>query len=124
MLAGIAQFVVNRLTGRARRRGMQLLFEHLTPVQRDQLMRSGHFDITGGTTRSAYRIHNRRMVNVEVLQDGQAIKLLCFQPMGGLVQGDVLLAQKLALELFESETLSVANRHLVALPERRSTIWG
>jgi hypothetical protein len=30
-------------------------------------------------------------------------------PQGGLVVGDVLLAQKLALELFESEARAVAN---------------
>ena len=36
--------------------------------------------------------------------------VLCFAPEGGLVVGDVMLAQKLALELFESDTLKVANR--------------
>ncbi len=31
-------------------------------------------------------------------------------PEGDLVLGDMLLAQKLALELFESDTLNVANK--------------
>jgi hypothetical protein len=31
-------------------------------------------------------------------------------PRGGLAAGDVMLAQKNALELFESEALKVANR--------------
>jgi hypothetical protein len=32
-------------------------------------------------------------------------------PKGNLVRGDVLLAQKLALELFESEVHVVANKY-------------
>jgi len=35
--------------------------------------------------------------------------VLCFMPEGDLVVGDMMLAQKLALELFESEALKVAN---------------
>ena len=31
-------------------------------------------------------------------------------PEGHLVAGDVMLAQKLALELFESDTLKIANK--------------
>ena len=34
----------------------------------------------------------------------------CFYPAGGLVTGDVMLAQKLALELFETEALACANK--------------
>ena len=37
------------------------------------------------------------------------MRLLCFMPKSDLVVGDILLAQKLALELFESDTLKVAN---------------
>ena len=37
-------------------------------------------------------------------------RILCFMPEGHLAVGDVLLTQKLALELFESETLKVAHR--------------
>ena len=33
---------------------------------------------------------------------------LCFVPKGGVPMGDILLAQKLALELMEEETLRVA----------------
>lgn len=124
MLADIVRLVVQRLTGRAARRGLQLLGEHLAPQQREQLERFGYFDVIGGTTKSVYRIHNRHSINVELLQDGHAVKRLCFGPVGGLVQGDVLLAQKLALEAFEIETLSIANRHLVVFPERGATIWG
>jgi len=33
-------------------------------------------------------------------------------PRGGLPVGDIMLAQKIALELFESDTISVANGSL------------
>jgi hypothetical protein len=37
----------------------------------------------------------------------------CFEPQGGLAPGDVLLAQKIALETMEREALAVANRQVV-----------
>jgi len=52
-------------------------------------------------------------MNVEQLdQDGRRARLLCFMPRGGLPVGDIMLAQKIALELFESDTISVANGSL------------
>lgn len=39
----------------------------------------------------------------------------CFFPSGGLVVGDVMLAQKLAIELYEDEALASANRLLCYL---------
>ena len=48
-------------------------------------------------------------MNVDVLRQGRCIHRLCFEPQGQLVLGDMLLAQKLALELFETETLAEAN---------------
>ena len=35
--------------------------------------------------------------------------VLCFVPSGGLVAGDVMLVQKIALETNEQTTLAVAN---------------
>jgi hypothetical protein len=37
----------------------------------------------------------------------------CFVPKGSLVTGDVMLAQKIALETFECRALAVANRCLI-----------
>jgi hypothetical protein len=49
-------------------------------------------------------------MNVELLDTtGRPVRWLCFMPKGKLAVGDVMLAQKLALELFESQTLEVAN---------------
>ncbi len=94
----------------ARARGLRLLEENLSPAQREQYDRYGYFDVTGGETGRRYRIKNRFQVNVEQLdKKGRAVRLLCFMPDGELVLGDVMLAQKLALELFESDTLKVTN---------------
>ena len=52
-------------------------------------------------------------MNVEQLdQNGRRVRLLCFLPRGGLPVGDIMLAQKIALELFEADAISVANRSL------------
>jgi hypothetical protein len=49
-------------------------------------------------------------MNVQELDaQGRLVGTWCFFPVGGLVPGDILLAQKLALELFEPEALAVAN---------------
>jgi len=50
-------------------------------------------------------------MNVKELHpDGWCVRRLCFIPEGQLVPGDVVLAQKVALEVFETETLAVANK--------------
>ena len=50
-------------------------------------------------------------MNVEQLdRTGKRIGVLCFMPEGGLAVGDVMLAQKIALELFETEALQIANK--------------
>jgi hypothetical protein len=50
-------------------------------------------------------------MNIDELDDsGRRVCGWCFCPEGRLVIGDVMLAQKLALELFEFEALGIANR--------------
>jgi hypothetical protein len=41
---------------------------------------------------------------------GRAVAQWCFAPEGDLAPGDILLAQKLALETIEREVLALANR--------------
>jgi hypothetical protein len=91
-------------------RGMRLLVENLSPDQRAQYETSGHFDVTGGETGKRYRITKAYQMNVlEIGNNGKRARSLCFMPKGNFVLGDVMLAQKLALELFESHALAVAN---------------
>jgi hypothetical protein len=48
-------------------------------------------------------------MNVEVLDDaGHRMCALCLMPKGHLPVGDVMLAQKLALESFEAKAIKVA----------------
>lgn len=94
----------------AQTRGLRLLKENLTPAQREQYERYGYFDVTGGDTGRQYRIRHGSQGNVILFDERHnAVGLLCFMPKGDLVVGDILLAQKVALELFETEALKVAN---------------
>jgi hypothetical protein len=96
---------------RAQERGLQLLKENLTVTQRRQYEKHGYFDVTGGKTGKRYRIRHGRQMNIEQLdRNGRRVCGWCFFPQGSLVSGDVMLAQKAALELFEADALRIANR--------------
>ena len=88
---------------------MRLLREWLSPVQRIQFAKKGYFEVVGGDTGRRYRIYPGTMSNVcEIDEKGHASLGLCFRTMGELPIGDVMLAQKIALENCESSVLAVA----------------
>jgi hypothetical protein len=92
-------------------RGLALLREWLSPEQRAQLDASRSFDVVGCHTGRRYRIRLGSRTNVhEIDQDGRPIIGWCFAPLENLVRGDVMLAQKIALEADENATLAVANK--------------
>jgi hypothetical protein len=96
---------------KAQERGIQLLKEHLAPLQRKQYEKHGYFDVVGGKTGKRYRIRQGRQMNIEQLdRNGRRVCGWCFYPQGNLVSGDVMLAQKVALEVFEGDALRIANR--------------
>ncbi|WFU46110.1 hypothetical protein QA640_43885 (plasmid) [Bradyrhizobium sp. CB82] len=86
--------------------------EWLSPVQREQFDGSGYFDVVGCDSGKRYRIyHGIVSPNVYEIDDAGRPKMgLCFMPLGRLVAGDVVLAQKIALETDEHSALKVANR--------------
>ena len=91
--------------------GLKLLQENLSPAQLEQHGRFGYFDVVGGNTGKRYRIKYGFQLNVALLDNrGRTKAVLCFAPDGNLPAGDVMLAQKLALELFETDTLKIANK--------------
>jgi hypothetical protein len=91
--------------------GIQLLTRNLSRIQREQYERRGYFDVIGGDTGKRYRIRYGHQMNVEQLdQKGRTTHVLCFMPRGELPVGDIMLAQKIALELYEAESIKVANR--------------
>jgi hypothetical protein len=96
----------NQPAARARR----LLREWLSPDQKLQLEQSGYFEVTGGKTGTRYRILEGHCANVLELDDkGEPTRGWCFVPAGGLETGDVMLAQKIALESCEGHARAVAN---------------
>ena len=99
-------------------RGLRLLHEWLGPAQKEQFDAARYFEVIGCHTRKRYRIHHGRAGNVSELDDnGRPVAGLCFVPEGALVAGDVMLAQKIALETNELTALAVANKFPVRTGE-------
>jgi hypothetical protein len=98
-------------------RGQALLRDWLSPEQLAQFEATSTFDVVGCHSGRRYRIHQGTSMNVTEIDDaGGAIIGWCFLPSGNLVAGDVMLAQKIALEKDERAALSVARRFLVNIP--------
>ena len=92
-------------------RGVNLLREWLSPEQRAQFDAKRYFDVIGCDSGKRYRIHYGETTNVHELGDDDLPSVgWCFMPVGSLVVGDVMLAQKIALETYEYGALAVANR--------------
>ncbi|WGD56528.1 hypothetical protein QA641_09700 [Bradyrhizobium sp. CB1650] len=93
-------------------RGLRLMRGWLSPDQREQFDDSGYFDVVGCESGKRYRIyHGMVPPNVYEIDDAGGLKMgLCFVPLGRLVAGDIILAQKIALETDEHSALKVANR--------------
>lgn len=92
-------------------RGLKLLKEWLSPEQLALYELAGYFEVIGSDTGKRYRINRGTQLNIEELDPaGEPVCTWCFLPEGDLVAGDVMLAQKIALETDEREALKVANR--------------
>ena len=93
-------------------RGLRLLRDWLSPDQREQLDNSGYFEVFGCASRKRYRIYHVKFApNVYEIDGVGHLKAgACFLPAGDLVTGDVMLAQKIALETDEHRAIAVANR--------------
>jgi hypothetical protein len=95
-------------------RGRKLLREWLSPQQRAQYDENNYFDATGCHTGKKYRISHGTGMNVCELDDaGRPQVGRCFIPDDYLVAGDVMLAQKIALETDELGALAVAKNFTV-----------
>jgi hypothetical protein len=91
-------------------RGLKLLKEWLSREQLAQYTASGYFEVTGSASGKRYRIHQGAAMNVvEVDEFGRVRAGWCFMPRACLVAGDVMLAQKIALENDERAALAIAN---------------
>jgi hypothetical protein len=93
-------------------RGIKLLREWLPATQRAQFDVDGHFEVIGCHTGKRYRILQGTYMNVHEI-DGAGDPLVCwcfFPDDHHLARGDVMLAQKIALETDELAALAVANK--------------
>jgi hypothetical protein len=91
-------------------RAMRLFKANLTPAQLEQYEQHGYFELIGGDTGRRYRIRRGTTMNIDEMDEsGRLVQKWCFVPTGNLVAGDVYLAQKMALELFETEARVIAN---------------
>jgi len=92
-------------------RALLLLRRWLSPAQRGQFATKGYFEVIGGDTGKRYRIYAGAAANVcEMGENGRPNIGLCFLPAGDLPIGDVMLAQKIALEASEGSALAVARK--------------
>ncbi|WFU74850.1 hypothetical protein [Bradyrhizobium sp. CB2312] len=91
-------------------RALRLLRSWLSPAQRAEFDSRGYFEVVGGDSGKRYRIRRGISGNVKEIDEyGRLGKGWCFVPLGGLVEGDVMLAQKIALETDEERALGIAN---------------
>lgn len=97
--------------GKAEQKALDLLKQWLSSVQLAQYESTRHFDVTGCHSGKHYRIHHGRQMNIyELDQNDVPIAVWCFGPEGCLPVGDIMLAQKIAIETDEHAALAVANR--------------
>jgi hypothetical protein len=92
-------------------RAFELLKANLSPEQLKQFEEYASIDVVGGETGRRYRILRGSQLNIYALdRHGMCMASLCVVPRGRLPVGDIMLAQKLGLELFELDLLRVANK--------------
>jgi hypothetical protein len=91
----------------------QLLRENLSRKQLKEYEERGYFSVIGGDTGREYRVTRGFSYNVlyadEIHRGVVQWKPMCFVPDKNLAMGDVLLSQKITLELDEQTALRVAN---------------
>jgi hypothetical protein len=90
-------------------RGRRLLREWLSSEQLAQYNAHNYFEVTGCYTGKRYRINHGVGMNIYELDRASRPQAgWCFVPSVDLVAGDVMLAQKIALETDELGALAVA----------------
>jgi hypothetical protein len=110
-LRGLSRIFLSEHSSEAR--GLRLLRSWLSPEQRAQFDATRYFEVTGCDSGKRYRIHHGVVTNVHEMDAAGCPKVgWCFAPVGHLVAGDVMLAQKIALETNEAGALAAANAFL------------
>jgi hypothetical protein len=104
-------------------RGVKLLRDWLSPEQLTQYDATGYFHVIGSDSGKRYRICHGTAMNVyEIDLAGNPRNGWCFVPNAPLVAGDVMLAQKIALETDERGALVVAKKFLPSASAFANTV--
>jgi hypothetical protein len=104
-------------------RGLELLKEWLSPEQFAQYDVNSYFEVTGCHSGKRYRINHGTSMNIHELDGAGRPRVgWCFAPKGYLVAGDVMLAQKIALETDEHHALAAANKFFVQIGPRNTLL--
>lgn len=113
-----ANLLMPRPAPGAAKRSTDLLRDWLSPSQLEQLDRGGTFEVVGDHTGKRYRIMAPGPYNIRELDEaGRAVMHWCVEPrpespLRPFAAGDIMLAQKIALETNEKRTLAIANFQL------------
>ena len=113
LILGLAEGRVRyqKWRGKAEKKDRVLLKQWLSPTQLAQYQSHRFFEVIGCQSGKRYRIRHGRQMNIDELDGrGARVAVWCFGPEGQLPTGDVILAQKIALETNERAALAVANR--------------
>jgi hypothetical protein len=87
-----------------------LLKSWLSEAQLARYEKKGWFEVVGNVTGQRYRINKGRTSNVELIDAaGEKAGRICVVTKGALIECDLMLAQKVALETDELAALRVAN---------------
>jgi hypothetical protein len=96
--------------GEREARDVKLLKEWLSHEQFAQYDAKSYFEVIGCHSGKQFRISQSISMNVHELDGAGRPRVgWCFAPKGSLAAGDVMLAQKIALETDERGALAVAN---------------
>jgi hypothetical protein len=102
-------------------RGLRLLRSWLSQKQAEQWNALNEFEVVGSHSGTRYRIRRGKVMNVHELdRAGHIVAHWCFAPNGDLPLGDVLLAQKIALETMERDALRTAKKNHVHAAQAQS----
>jgi hypothetical protein len=113
-LTVLAACCSRRETKRAEQKADTLLRSWLTPEQVKCWESQKQIEVIGSHTGTRYRIRRALAMNIDELDSsGKVISQWCFAPQGDLALGDVIVAQKIALETMEAKALASANRRLI-----------
>jgi hypothetical protein len=106
-------------------RSLKLSREWLSLDQLAQFEAGRYFDVAGCDSGKRYRIHHGTSMNIFEIDDTGCPRIgWCFAPAAYLPVGDVVLAQKIALETDERGALTVAKQfahcNKVAVPDKHN----